>query len=420
MNTTLAVNIATRGAGALLALAGNIAIARLLGLQEAGRIFWAISALQIAVGISKYGLDVWMVRKVSKCVAVGERGDIRQSIGEGVGQVLKASSLVYLCLCLSLLAGLEKIESTEVVLVLMAALFQSLVLVLCGVHKGLGRSLVANFMEVGGVSLLFLAVLGAGIIAGAGGAVSAVDVGRAYFSGSMLAAALMVGSLSRCGFNKIKIELRMSRKNKEEIMPIFTTTVAQLVMQWGVLGSLTLYCTEEEIAVYSAAFRTSMLISFAITACNAVIMPKIVRAVAMDDWANILVVCRQAGKNLISLVGPFAAILFLFPSEIMSMYGGQYSKGGSLLSIIAVSQVINLITGPVTILLMAIGKDKVIRFITMLNMLISIILSMVLGGLYGSTGVAIAVALALSLQHALPTLYLYNFKKVVIVPWMKL
>jgi O-antigen/teichoic acid export membrane protein len=96
---------------------------------------------------------------------------------------------------------------------------------------------------------------------------------------------------------------------------------------------------------------------------------------------------------------PVAAGIALFPRQIMSAFGAEFSDGAMLLVILSLGQLVNVISGSVNALLSMCGFESDLRNILLTSGGFAILLSVVLTRTYGVQGTAIATAVALVVQN---------------------
>jgi O-antigen/teichoic acid export membrane protein len=94
-----------------------------------------------------------------------------------------------------------------------------------------------------------------------------------------------------------------------------------------------------------------------------------------------------------------------FPDFLLGIFGGDFKKGGIILSILAVGQFVNVITGSVGYLLIMCGQEKTLRNIIIFSALVTITFQLILVSEYSIMGIAIGTAIGLSLQNILATIF---------------
>ena len=83
----------------------------------------------------------------------------------------------------------------------------------------------------------------------------------------------------------------------------------------------------------------------------------------------------------------------------MGLFGTEYSRSALLLVILALGQLVNVMTGSLGYLLSMSGHERDMRTIVLLSGPFAMLAALVLIPLYGVTGVAVATALAVAAQN---------------------
>ena len=97
--------------------------------------------------------------------------------------------------------------------------------------------------------------------------------------------------------------------------------------------------------------------------------------------------------NLIISTPIFIAIL-IFPSFVLDFFGEEFTAGVAPLIVLAISQIINAICGPVMYLLNMTGKEKQARNIIIVASIINVALNLYFIPIYGLMGAAIATGVS--------------------------
>ena len=92
----------------------------------------------------------------------------------------------------------------------------------------------------------------------------------------------------------------------------------------------------------------------------------------------------------------------LFPGEILSLlYGKRYSTGGFVLAVLALAQIVNVLTGLCGIVLAMCGKESLLLRTALLWSALSFIFDLLGVRLFGIRGLAVASALTTSGQFVM-------------------
>ncbi|WP_281545421.1 flippase [Grimontia sp. SpTr1] len=170
---------------------------------------------------------------------------------------------------------------------------------------------------------------------------------------------------------------------------------------WASVVIVGLFVTSEEVAYFSAAQRTSLLISFMLMVINFVAAPRfsaLFKAGKLDELKRL---AQFSTRLMIVFSIPVLAAVLIWPDTIMTLFGREFSESGQLLVILAVGQTINVMTGSVGFLLTMCGYERDLRNITLLAGILTVTLILILTSIWGTVGAALAVSIGMSTQNIL-------------------
>ena len=165
-------------------------------------------------------------------------------------------------------------------------------------------------------------------------------------------------------------------------------------LPWAPLFLLGIWGSTEDAGVFGAAMRIAMLITFFLTAVNTVIAPKFAELHAKGEIELLGHLARRFALLITVAASPLLLLLILAGDWVMSMFGPEFTRGGTALAILAVGQAVNTMTGSVGYLLMMSGHERDIRNASIFGAIIMIGLAATLIPLFGIIGAAIAGATA--------------------------
>ena len=96
---------------------------------------------------------------------------------------------------------------------------------------------------------------------------------------------------------------------------------------------------------------------------------------------------------------PFAALFCLAPSWVLSMFGQNATAGALALTILTLSQLVNVASGPVGSLLVMSGHQDLVRNSTLATVLLQLGLCLWLIPAYGALGAAITAAAGVTTKN---------------------
>jgi O-antigen/teichoic acid export membrane protein len=200
-------------------------------------------------------------------------------------------------------------------------------------------------------------------------------------------------------------------------MPLFWVASFQLVISWASTVSLGLLASSADVAMFSAASRTALLITFVLMAVNSIAAPKFAALYQQGDLATLGEIARKSAKLMAVLASPVLAVFVLFPASVMSIFGSEFASGAKALSILAVGQFVNVVTGSVGWILIMCGYERLMRNIIALCAGFCVALNVLLVPRLGATGAAIATAVTLSVQMLIGAALVWHRLGVLTIPF---
>ncbi|MGV6816745.1 MAG: oligosaccharide flippase family protein [Thiotrichales bacterium] len=148
-----------------------------------------------------------------------------------------------------------------------------------------------------------------------------------------------------------------------------------------------------DLALYNAGYRIALIISFGFLAINAVLMPKVSRFYAAGETETIQRIVRMA--TLLTSAGALLAIggLLVAGRDILSWFGDEFVAAYPSMLILAGSQLVLAIVGPVATLLSVTGHQMLCLKTFSWSLLALVLASVILTPLLGIEGAALAVLL---------------------------
>ncbi len=146
----------------------------------------------------------------------------------------------------------------------------------------------------------------------------------------------------------------------------------------------------EQAGLYAAASRVASVILFGITAVNAWAAPLIADLHARQDRAGLQRLVRLAARGIFVSTLPIALGVVVFGVEILSLFGPDFPRAYRVLAILAGSQLVNALVGPVGQLMTMTGRQALAAWILGIHALLMVALNFLLIPRYGLEGAAVA------------------------------
>jgi O-antigen/teichoic acid export membrane protein len=111
---------------------------------------------------------------------------------------------------------------------------------------------------------------------------------------------------------------------------------------------------------------------------------------------------------------PLGVALYLLRDDYLALFGSDFTVGSSALAILIVSQLLNVAAGPVGILLVMCGGERLAAVGVGCGVIANIALNAVLNPILGLTGAAIASLVSVACWNGL--LILFSVRRLRVVP----
>jgi O-antigen/teichoic acid export membrane protein len=391
----------SRGGSAVAMLGMDVLVARLLGAAEAGAFFLLAAVLMFLFRVALVGGYQSIVRICGPRWAAGELGTVR-AVPLQFLSLVAVSSVVLggagwfargVMAERFAMPTLEPIFAWLAVLVFLAAALRcaSAALTACRLTGW------AQFVELGGTPL-FGGLLMVAVHARVGLTLSAAVL--CYAAGMTLALVLGTSRIAaRLGWGPLApLPWRDLLRPALNLMAI---PVLMYLITWSGTFVLGVFSGPEEIAYFSAAARTALIVSFFLQVVNGVTMPEFATHHARGDRDRIERLAVRSALILTAAVAPVTVLFLLFPDRVMSLYGPEFAGAGALLRILALGQFVNVVTGSVGVILLMTGRESSQRNVLLLAAMLSVTLNLTLVPTFGATGAAVATAVVVAGQNLL-------------------
>ncbi|MEK6639961.1 MAG: flippase [Nitrospirota bacterium] len=150
----------------------------------------------------------------------------------------------------------------------------------------------------------------------------------------------------------------------------------------------------ESIGIYSAAFQTASIIALILGSLDSVATPFISQAIATGNQPYLQRLLRTVLRWSVTISLPVFLVMAFFPREILSIFGDRFAEGALCLVILAISQMVNAVSGSASNVLLLAGYSRLAMWNSISMGLIQIGFNVTLIPLYGITGAAIGTAAA--------------------------
>lgn len=399
---------------AVSALALNALLTRLMPPDQVGAYFLIASIVAVGILFAQFGTQQAIVKLLGARAAEPDGGSSHRALRTGfvvVAVGIGVVTLLYVAFIGDWL-GRAVFDSTHVAgLALLTAAWialRSLQTFVAQVFRGFHRIGYASFFE-GATTGVVLAL-----------ALAAIWLTRGTLSleGVLLVtlAALLVTMVS--GFYHLyRMCAPMRPAPGLDVggllsvgLPLFVASIAlqgAAEMHVWILGA---GATEEEVAIYGAAFRLAKFVVVPLLVVNSVIPPMVAQLFAQGDAKRLERVLRLTATvaSIPSIV--IMAVLGLWGAPVLgALFGEYYAQGATVLLVLLLAQTVNALTGSPGVLLSMSGHQAVVMRFALLAGVLGVATSAVLVRPLGGLGAALGVAVGMVLHNV--TMWMYCQRK---------
>lgn len=390
-------------AGVLFLFLYHIITARLLSVDDYGRLSYVVSLVGLAGFIASLGLSQGGVRLAATYLAARAWGKLRGLVV--YGSLLSAAAGVLLAVAVNLAMQLL-VPAAGYGRALLFASFAipgiAVAFLLGGIFRGMHAVAASVWISMAvAPALLLLSVLG---LQAGGTALSLNGLALLY---SVAYAATALAGLLWIAFGRLK---QLPTSGKAEFVPaevlvpalpiLFSSLMVMLFQRSDVLllGTMS---SAAETALYSAAAKLAVINSFVINAVNVSASP-VIAVLHHEGRTRELQATLDRVVLVISGLSIGLFVLFvLFSRQLLALYGSAYEQAVPLLVLLSLGQLFNALCGLNGSLLVMSGNERVHACITTITAVINIAAQVLIIPRYGAYGAAVVTVLTTVLWNVL-------------------
>ncbi len=190
-------------------------------------------------------------------------------------------------------------------------------------------------------------------------------------------------------------------------LPLFSAAFLSLIM--GNLDTIMIghFLPSDKVGFYNAAFLLMQFMPIFFGPLVIIYFPVATSLVAKETFQEVISLYQNVTKWMFTLTLPLFLMLFLFPSQVLTLFfGHSYSEAAIALRILVLGEFIHTFLGPNDQSLGAFGNTKLLLFGFMVATSVNIILNILLVPRIGISGAAFATAIALGVVNVINSSFL--------------
>jgi O-antigen/teichoic acid export membrane protein len=389
---------------ALSGLAINAMLARLLPPAEFGAYFLALSVSVVGALIAQCGTHLSVVQQVAGALAQGREGEVRQLL-KGAGLLALIGLIIVEGIYLSgagawlgdRIFHSPGVAGAAILIGVWLALRVGQTF-LAQVFRGFHNLKVAALID-GALSSVFLLLLliGAWLLYEKISLRNALEITIVAFLLSVVIGSVLLQrhwhDLPHAHGLRLRPILRVS-------MPLFISTTAMAgisEMHLWILGALN---SEQQVALYGAAYRLAQLVAIPLYLVNNVISPMVTELFSRRDLVRLERVMRTTATAATIPALVVTVVFVAAAGPILNLlYGSFYIQAGNVLVIMTVAQALNVLTGSPGVLLAMSDRQTVLMRIGLLSSVVGLTVSFALAHSLGAIGTALGLATGIITQN---------------------
>ncbi len=389
--------------GALAQLAFLVYVAREFGIENFGVFSTALTLTVVSSMIGRWGSDQWVLRELPATLVKERVRGFAPVLLNGLILLLCVSILVSLVLFLSaglmvaVFIGDEVLGARDMIRIMTASIVPfALVNFFAEVLRTVDRHVFAALLQTVLVPLIsLLLVMGLSFAEMSPLAMLAAP----YLLACVLAAAagaILVWRIYRQHAGEAPFAWLFGEMFGE------ASSIAMVVLlsTWLAYADVLLigfFSGPSEVGLYTAAQRIVLLLSFLIISLNSMLGPRFSAMNQQADHEGVFSLYEDSRQMVVKIVLPLAVLIALFSSWLLSIFGEAFREAVPILLLLLLGRVINVMVGPVEVVMMMLRHVGAFKIYTMAAILLHLVLSVVLTSRFGAMGAAVSTCLATAL-----------------------
>lgn len=392
----------TQAAGIGFSFLFNVMLARLLGSNDTGIYFLALTILSICATIARLGLDNAILRFAAVAQNQGQQTALSALHRKSVGLVVVTGVCVmffawYITPYLPIGRGLERGLQDVLPIMLLAIVPTALILLQGEFFKAVGKTSTAIFVQA--VLLPMFLVLGV-LYHLLQGKATFHNIVLLYTISATISAllAILIWCMAKPrpwkkpGYFDMRLLLRTS-------VPLLWVALMSMLMSWTDILVLGVWTDSSMVGIYGIASRIAALTAVVLMVGNAIVAPRFAALYSADRHDELQRLAQRSAGWTLLVSSPIILLMLFFPEFLLQLFGSDFVEGATILRILALGQIVNVAMGSVGYLLMMTGNQQLMRNNIVASALLNLIGNLLLVPAFGVCGAAVSTAFALAFMN---------------------
>ncbi|MCS6987040.1 MAG: glycosyltransferase [Sphingomonadaceae bacterium] len=392
---------ALKAVHAAAAFGVTLILARAGGLAVVGTYALVVSTGFVLGLVATAGLDQPLVRKVAGDLRIGAQGEARSAIVRS----LTAVGLTGLVLAggLALLAAvrpahvLSALSAPVLLATAVSVPLMALNRMAVAAIRGAGRQVLGQGLEGLHSSILFVLLL---TITAARETVSKPVVAGLLLVALAISAGLSLGVVARLvRMWPTATTFRLGSLRKQGVF-VLAASLAIAFGEWLLLSLVAHQWSLEAAGTLRMALQITMIPATVVSTGENYSAPLLAGDFRVAGWAQLRTRYDRTRRLMLLGAGPVLLVAILAPEWLLGiLFGSEARAAAPALVILALGQVVNVVSGPVGGLMIMVGRERSQLLVTLGGLFLLIALAVALVPGLGVAGAAIASAAALVFRN---------------------
>lgn len=406
---TLFLKIVIRALGSLSSLLMTYFVATNNKLEVTGEFFFFLSSAAILSVISRFGSETMILKNFA---AYNASHNCFITLLKSCLLVSSFNSILVLVIFFIFCDGfiLSTTDfSAELILYFGVYLFLLSLNTLIGMaFQGMARNNIATIALSLGANILFIPLV---IILGAQNLKELIVCMTLSASLVFFFVTYLLIFQTRKAAKGKELHIRLSELFKNSL-PFWIINICSQLTIWSGQLFLGMFTSAENVGLYNASHKLSLITSFLLLAINMLIAPRFALYAKNNNYENLKSLFIMSSQLIVVVTLPVVITMLLFSSSLLRFIGDEYVNGDLALKILAVGQLVNVCCGSVGYFLTMTGYEKEAKNASLLSTFFLLSLSIVLIPFYDVVGAAIATSVAVIIVNLLNARTAFIFCKI--------
>jgi O-antigen/teichoic acid export membrane protein len=185
------------------------------------------------------------------------------------------------------------------------------------------------------------------------------------------------------------------------------STSLYFIELWIPIFMLGYFATAEAVGIFSAVYRTALLVQGILLSFNTIFAPIISDLHHRREDSKLESLLKVVTKWAFSLSLPALLLLIAFSQEVLGFFGSGFVVGAASLIVLSIGQLVNSVTGSLGLMINMSGRSKITLLNSTLHLLLQAGLCLLLIPKHGILGAALASAISTVFLNAIQLLQVY-------------